>query len=124
MPHTPGPWVAVRDTGDDFDSVGNMYWRVASQEMHVDTRWLDLSSWMSEANARLIAASPDLLEALQKERSLVEDAQYILTQHLKPDGRSAEKTIESLLQLFDSPHQRAIKAATDAAIAKATEATP
>lgn len=65
-----------------------------------------------------------LVEALRGERSLVEDAQHILTLYLQPDGRSAERAIESLLQLLDGAHQRAIKAASDAAIAKATGATP
>lgn len=54
MKHTPGPW---RTNGcyisSNYGEVGHAYW-VSS-----------MPDGMSEANARLIAAAPELLEALQ-----------------------------------------------------------
>lgn len=56
--HTPGPWVSANDDsaiqpaeGDRFD-IARIYWPEATRE----TEW--------RANARLIAAAPELLEAL------------------------------------------------------------
>ena len=66
--HTPGPWYALRGqrnisirhkTGDKLLSMVN----VASVRGKFPT---DCPYGSSEANARLIAAAPELLEALQK----------------------------------------------------------
>ena len=53
--HTPGPWCAVEDT--IFKDYGDKAYPVASVE-----------SWGEDTdhNARLIAAAPDLLEALKE----------------------------------------------------------
>lgn len=59
--HTPGPWFA------EEDEEGN--WRVADE----DGAWVARSlSWAreEEADAYLIAAAPDLLEALERMVSL------------------------------------------------------
>lgn len=54
--HTPGPWVAQRDTGaimaDD--------WCIGAQGQ------IDMVAVCSERDARLIAAAPDLLAVLQE----------------------------------------------------------
>ena len=58
--HTPGPWIASEPNGK-----GNG-WRVGPA-------WLGERAWSPEtaADARLIAAAPEMLEALEK---LLEDA--------------------------------------------------
>lgn len=87
--HTPGPWIISQD--DEFLHVYDVMtptgYYVASTHDGVEGKC------NSEANARLIAAAPDLLEALQMV------SEYIRT--MKQDG-----------------HQYVV--AIDAAIAKAT----
>ena len=69
MSHTPGPWEvhkAGKDkdereiTTPDGDGIAMVYYGVDLYWGGADTRETD------EANARLIAAAPDLLAALQK----------------------------------------------------------
>jgi len=59
--HTPGPWIAC----DHHSGVG---WRVESDAAgYPNDGWVICTDMMgpdNEANARLIAAAPDLLEAL------------------------------------------------------------
>ena len=60
LKHTPGPWAAFQSKPD----VGTNYWRIrtASPESGLlDT----IGGYCGEANARLIEAAPDLLEALR-----------------------------------------------------------
>jgi hypothetical protein len=52
--HTPGPWRVI--------GLGYAIYQV---EKHTETASFSSFSEQSEANARLIAAAPDLLEALQ-----------------------------------------------------------
>lgn len=69
--HTPGPW---------------------SYEMRHDTNYAhitcdirggdNLRGYCGEANARLIAASPELLEALQNMLGIVEDSSGVYGYHL------------------------------------------
>ena len=76
MTHTPGPWL-IREgdewTTDIVTAEGNnecgdvMYWNVASYNRQRDE---------AEANAYLIAAAPDLLEALE---SLINDSECSCT---------------------------------------------
>ena len=58
--HTPGPWPIRRTDGGDIKSIGPI---TSAGEYAFDT-WLDVS----DEDARLIAAAPDLLEALQRAR--------------------------------------------------------
>ena len=64
--HTPGPWIAqIPNIGEDpfeRDERGNQYWEIKPAEMLFDGRYLDVTAWTSEANARLIAASPTMYE--------------------------------------------------------------
>jgi len=61
--HTPGPWaVSTQGVGFEVDSADG--WQVAqAQQRHEDGRGKEAT--MRLANARLIAAAPELLEALQ-----------------------------------------------------------
>lgn len=66
MKHTPGPWVALKAEqavheqdyyiASERGVVG--YWK-GGKSWHDDDKWV-----LTEADARLIAAAPDLLEAL------------------------------------------------------------
>ncbi len=58
--HTPGPWKAWQRDADK----GSNYWliRTASEKTGLEDT---LRGYCGEANARLIAAAPDLLEALE-----------------------------------------------------------
>lgn len=58
--HTPGPWKAWQNTSE----VGTNYWRfrTASEMYGLQD---NLGGYCGEANARLIAAAPELLEALE-----------------------------------------------------------
>jgi hypothetical protein len=65
--HTTGPWVAfipkIEGTSD-IDESGNSYWNIEPESFRYGKEYLQLSGWMSEENARLIAAAPELLDAL------------------------------------------------------------
>lgn len=67
MTHTPGPWT----WGENFEGLyGSGRYNI------ILNHWIDEGMWLEsgerqEANARLIAASPDLLEALE---GMVENA--------------------------------------------------
>ena len=63
--HTPGPWKAKKWVGTDpyddpdrpFVEVGNVHWSPKN--------WKPAAAIGQTANARLIAAAPELLEALE-----------------------------------------------------------
>lgn len=59
--HTPGPWEAVLDTSVNHGSIKSPLHE--SLIAMVDCRYGKIGE--PEANARLIAAAPDLLEALE-----------------------------------------------------------
>jgi hypothetical protein len=63
--YTPGPWKAfIPDIGgDELNADGNNYWEIVSEEFHSGAKYLNITSWTSEANAKLIAAAPDMAEA-------------------------------------------------------------
>ena len=64
--HTPGPWKAKKWVGTDpyddpdrpFVEVGNVHWSPKN--------WKPAAAIKQTANARLIAAAPELLEALEQ----------------------------------------------------------
>jgi hypothetical protein len=65
--HTPGPWKSSGQTGTgNFDSrnQGALAIGVHSEEWIVADVWDEFGEGEGHANARLIAAAPDLLEAL------------------------------------------------------------
>ena len=73
--HTPGPWI-VRDNGEgwvcpiiDSPSVGGGYYASIATATQRDPHPREgggISTTTARANARLIAAAPDLLAALEK----------------------------------------------------------
>jgi len=78
--HTPGPWIAQRDCrGGPNNTLAEAYGiygpqtRIAVMETEQDWR----PQPEIDANARLIAAAPELLEALEKVAALEDDAEKI-----------------------------------------------
>jgi len=64
--HTPGPWHHVEwDCDPRVNDDGNHYWGIKPLKFHGGAEYLEASGWMTEANARLLAAAPELLSALQ-----------------------------------------------------------
>lgn len=66
--HTPGPWLRDRESGFDCDVRAANGRKIAS--VNVQNAPKSKKGWLSrqkenEANARLIAAAPELLAALQ-----------------------------------------------------------
>ena len=64
--HTPGPWWL--DHGDDVNLFNHVGISAETHELLAQVVWRlddDKSTPECEANARLIAAAPDLLDALQ-----------------------------------------------------------
>lgn len=75
MKHTPGPWEA--DGGDVFSKEGRKY---------IALTILDVPKKERMANARLIAAAPELLEAAK-------DALELLTGLTIPEVKKLQKAI-------------------------------
>lgn len=61
--HTPGPWEIERYSDGLIQIVGNA--RIVSDDEEIVTTVVEAVARGDEANARLIAAAPELLEALQ-----------------------------------------------------------
>jgi hypothetical protein len=97
--HTPGPWTAVPNGGDDEDpravlvAVRDQYgdWTVLAD---CRNRWLaDDVSGDEEANARLVAAAPDMLEALEHAKWWIETTcQYAHEEGTSVDSLASGKT--------------------------------
>ena len=66
---TPGPW--ERDVRDIYPAESD--YEIAIVYDGKDTSILNLDKEVAEANARLIAAAPELLEALRKTNELLKD---------------------------------------------------
>jgi len=56
--HTPGPWIIDSDDGDIIEVVSGDYFIADVHRLEPKDEW--------RANARLIAAAPELLEALEE----------------------------------------------------------
>tara|TARA_R100001510_G_scaffold21862_1_gene19160 strand:+ start:245 stop:574 length:330 start_codon:yes stop_codon:yes gene_type:complete len=92
--HTPGPWdYEIPETGDNIiiDSEGLFVAQVACR---ADCK-----------NAELIAAAPDLLDALIEERKMherlrevVDDAQFLIRDHYDPAASVAYLQIARMLK--------------------------
>ena len=84
--HTPGPWKVVGK------SIKSEIGRDQSTIARIDSRGKFLPGY-DEANARLIAAAPDLLEALKTCRDALRDhVQYDNGESLERDGFVAATT--------------------------------
>jgi hypothetical protein len=65
--HTPGPWLAIEEGGAAEPAI------ISGDEIYIASAHVGMKDWDSVtwANARLIAAAPDLLEALELWRAKV-----------------------------------------------------
>lgn len=61
--HTPGPWYA--ESGHEQQN-GQLYWQVTDGNDAIMQNQFCWCHGSQEANARIIAAAPDLLEALDR----------------------------------------------------------
>ena len=104
--HTPGPWVAREYDGRIYiDTIEGLF-----RPGYMATGVLSFDARGNEANARLIAAAPDLLEALK----VAERALNAMGDHI--NGMNAEEGIsDEVNPAFESVRT---------AIAKATTRTP
>lgn len=80
---TPGPWT-VSKQGDDFNITYNEHGNWLATVFDDD----DPVSGRPEADARLIAAAPDLLEALKSATTSSPDWELITSAIAKAEGRS------------------------------------
>lgn len=65
--HTPGPWV-ISDTVTEHSERDGLHYSVGNDA----AQWAHVASVHSEPDARLIAAAPDMLLALQTIVGLIE----------------------------------------------------
>ena len=91
MNHTPGPW-NLSKSGDGKSITigeGQSSWGTRVGEVYRD----DIDSDEADANARLIAAAPEMLEALI-------DAYKIIRRHENPDlpGSAELRSIKALIE--------------------------
>lgn len=68
--HTPGPWKARRDS--ELDHEGKLRFEIYSHKGEAITGWGCVRQ--TEANARLIAAAPEMLEALKDLMTFIPDS--------------------------------------------------
>lgn len=87
MSHTPGPWTAHEMT--HFGQPGTGFWNVQPIT--------EADATLSEANAHLIAAAPELLEALKRSRTFVQGAL-----DLANDLRTLSAPMSECLQQLDA----------------------
>lgn len=80
--HTPAPWLA-----EDYAGAGSADWYVVPHD-HKGTI-AALTGLGAEANARLIAAAPDLLEALEELRRCLIDQGFPDDGHMLTTARAA-----------------------------------
>ena len=128
--HTPGPWrMGVNDNDEKAWQIMPERWKGQDNLLGYAliaqvSKWsgepLDLIRESAVANAKLIAAAPELLEGGSAQTEIIESAQRILTLHLLPDGIGATECISRFLELLDGHRQRDAKAKWDSAFSKAT----
>jgi hypothetical protein len=85
MVHTPGPWTAKtwieKYPHSPIGEADSGYWFVEGGcgYNNKDGSGVEVSQWLTEANAKLIAAAPDLLAALIEARTQLEAFQQEAT---------------------------------------------
>lgn len=77
MAHTPGPWIVAGEAGNTGEAFviesdeRTVCWTADSTEEEWEERGGALGTDEDRANARLIAAAPELLEALREAAAIV-----------------------------------------------------
>ena len=90
--HTPGPWMLTE--GDRFDKEMVITTQYRLDESigcicEMDVYFTGQIGIEQEANARLIAAAPELLEALQNMLGLTEASDYMALGEIEQQARAA-----------------------------------
>ena len=99
MKHTPGPWIYGPETGPDCTRIdaenGRVIAAVRSREITSWEQSRPIYSWSEEgaANASLIAAAPELLEALETLLGFVENKRFPDTIYVRNAINEAEALI-------------------------------
>ena len=90
--HTPGPWFIEQRTYDD----GNTHFRITASEGHgwAGNRYMSVSGCIDEHDALLIAAAPELLEALEDLLDNCLDSEGLCAAHAKARAAIAKATGE------------------------------
>lgn len=111
--HTPGPWPLIEIEGKLCPAgEGVSILTVVSED------GTNFAAVYEDADARLISAAPDLLEALKRERGFRIQAQNYIARH--HDGEFGLSALEHhLTGVFTGSDTDLCGMATDAAIAKA-----
>ncbi len=100
--HTPGPWKLIKNPLPGEPNARCPYWHMDAgagypREVDGELRGFRVAAYMSNADARLIAAAPDLLEACK--RALPYLANHIgLTLDEGPGDRYAYDLMEAAIQ--------------------------
>lgn len=87
--HTPGPWLAERDGSDNWNVVSPAF--TGFDYFVVGTEGLYRGDGSDEANARLIAAAPELLAALESLRDGVLNIRGVDVDAYCPDEFAAAR---------------------------------
>lgn len=115
--HTPGPWSDDRSDpeigyitqpDDNHIRSPHRHWSVAkvySTKGASDPSG-DVSEEESYANARLIAAAPEMVERGEAMDALLKQLQGHLIDFLRPDGIDADVFADRVACLLDGPKQR------------------
>jgi hypothetical protein len=116
--HTPGPWHVVPPTRAEHR------WVIGTRDESSVASCEPIGPWVSneeaDANARLIAAAPDMADALPELLKLIRRAQDRLTEYLCPEGSNdADECLNDMLEMFDGPEQRRVEQMARAALSRA-----
>ena len=92
--HTPGPWFMEQRTYDD----GSTHFRITASDGHgwADDRYMSVSGCIDKRDALLIAAAPELLEALQSVLDNCLDSEWLCAAHAKARAAIAKATGEQV----------------------------
>lgn len=122
--HTPGPWSIYRmdrPSEDPLESEG--FWVHAAGKPVIWYTNDDDGLHATDADARLIAAAPDLLLSTRELSILVENMQDEVRDYIRPDGIDAERLITRLIWWLDGRRLRRAQENARIAIQKAEGTT-
>jgi len=98
--HTPGPWLHVEGERLSHDAEGWSEWEVLPAIVSLESGEIVVPEAFDirPANARLIAAAPDLLEALRQLTGNAEVARFMV---VDPDGYVSGALWDTIQQAHD-----------------------
>lgn len=90
--HTPGPWFANKNTAGYYDiSTGDTDYSPSFAAAHQNP-YMQVDADVLDANARLIAAAPDMAEALEKALNFITNTESEMGETL-PCGDAARAAL-------------------------------